>query len=63
MLYCPHCNGSMEIDDAFDTEFYGTSYYNSVYGTCSKCGRQYKWVEKYQYVGYEDVEEITKEDE
>lgn len=63
MVKCPHCNGFMEIDDVFDVDFFDSSYYNKTIGTCSECGRTYKWTEQYDYVGYDDVEEITEDDD
>lgn len=56
-LKCKYCDSAIEQDDAQDLDNYGEEIYEECYGHCSCCGKEYKWLRKYSFVGYTDLAE------
>lgn len=50
---CPACGGDIELDDIYDV----SDHDDYCIGTCLACGKQYQWIEQYQYVGTTDMKE------
>lgn len=61
-MKCPNCGNEIYVVDVLDSDCYDNSYYDSVEGTCSNCGKSWRWVEVFTFNHYEDIEEINEND-
>lgn len=62
-MNCPNCDTYISITDVVeDSGWDGTSHYDIVKGSCSKCGKTYQWVEVFTFDHIEDVQEITPDE-
>ena len=60
MNECPNCHANDSFNaECFDEEFFGNSYYTYVTGTCTCCGKTYRWTEVYKFSETIDIEEVT----
>ena len=60
MHRCPNCHAQGSIDAEYiDQDWSGDSYYDYCRGTCSCCGKTYKWTEVYRFSETIDIEEVT----
>ena len=56
-LLCPYCETELEVVIAGEAEF-PSDCYVPCRATCPDCGRTYKVLEVYAFVGYEELEEV-----
>lgn len=61
-MKCPNCGSMVFAVDTLDSEWYNGNYYDAVEGTCSDCGKSYRWTEVYTFERCEDIEEIKEND-
>ena len=59
-MKCPNCGNEVYAIDTFDSDCYGDSYCDSVEGTCSNCGKSWRWLEVYTFDHCEQIEEIKE---
>lgn len=56
---CPNCKTvDLYWDDAYDMEYDAEVIITKNYGTCPKCGKEFRWKEIYIWHSNEDLEEI-----
>ena len=55
---CPHCNVSLEEDDCTDIENEVSRLVKRLVGHCEDCGREFQWMEIFNYVEASDPVEI-----
>lgn len=60
-MKCPNCCEIIEAVKIIDHDWDGANYYYEVEGTCSKCGKSYRWTEVYQHTFDGNIEEITED--
>lgn len=57
VLLCPYCDDvELEITSSGEPEF-SSDCYIPLYATCPDCGRKFKALEVFTFVGYEELEE------
>lgn len=61
-MKCPNCGNEIYATNTFDSDCYGDSYCDYVEGTCSNCGKSWRWLEIFTFDHYEEVEEIKEND-
>lgn len=57
MPKCKYCNVELEFDNTIDRDIDIDIVYLYEVGHCPKCDRDYQWVDKYNFVKFEDLEE------
>ena len=59
---CPYCSEELEYEEKLDADCCAccdTDYYYETWLTfCPKCEREFKWDENYNFVGYDNFEEL-----
>ena len=55
---CPRCGEGLVQDECFNTVFDIEFIANYISGHCPTCEKEFQWVEVYNYVGVEDIEEV-----
>ena len=61
-MKCPNCGSYVRAIDTLDSEYSNGQYYDNVEGTCSDCGKSWRWIEVFTFDHYEDVEGIEIDD-
>ena len=57
MPECKYCNVELEFDDTVDQYSDADIVIFYEVGHCPKCGKDYKWKDKYKFSDFEDLEE------
>ena len=55
---CPYCGTDLVEDESLDTMVEPSVVYNALAGHCEDCGRNFQWVEKFEYLGFDGLEEV-----
>lgn len=58
MPECKICGTELEFDDTTDQYSDADIVIFYELGHCPKCGKDYKWKDKYNFSHYEDLEEV-----
>ena len=53
---CPHCKEELEYADFFFQECDGRDVWFSSKGYCNKCGKTYRWEDKFKFAGSFSIE-------
>ena len=61
-MKCPNCGNEIYAIDTCDSDCGDNSYYDLVEGTCSNCGKSWRWIEVFTFDHIEQVEEIKEDD-
>jgi len=61
-MKCPNCGNEIYAIDTCDSDCSGDSYFDCVEGTCSNCGKSWRWIEVFTFDHIEQVEEIKEDD-
>lgn len=61
-MKCPNCEHEIYAIDTLDSDCSGDSYFDYVEGTCSNCGKSWRWIEVFTFDHYENIEEINEND-
>lgn len=51
------CGGWIGATDSIDCGIDNDRAWERIVGFCEDCGKNYTWVDVYEYVGYEDLEQ------
>lgn len=57
-MRCPNCYEWISDAYTHEEEYYDLTYYSTMIGTCSKCGKKYKWTEVFTFDDIIEVEEM-----
>ena len=61
-MKCPNCDNEIyEIENCY-SDYGDNSYYDRMEGTCSNCGKSWRWIEVFTFDHIEQVEEIKEND-
>ena len=59
-MKCPICGNEIyEIENCYSDYGYN-SYYDHMEGTCSNCGKSWRWIEVFTFDHIEQIEEIKE---
>jgi endogenous inhibitor of DNA gyrase (YacG/DUF329 family) len=59
MPKCPYCSEELEYEEKLNAVCCDTDYYYETWLVfCPKCEREFKWDENYNFVGYDNFEEL-----
>lgn len=61
-MKCPNCGNRVYAFETVDSEWIDNEYYDTVEGTCSKCGKNWQWEEVYSFNRDYDIREIDSND-
>lgn len=61
-MKCPNCGNEIYESEIFYTDCCDNSYYDRMEGTCSNCGKSWRWIEVFTFDHIEEVEEIKEND-
>lgn len=61
-MKCPNCGNEVYAVDTLDSEWIDNEYYDTVEGTCPKCGKIWQWEEVYSFSRDYDIREIKQND-
>lgn len=63
-MKCPNCGETIHVVDLLESDFCDNHCLDSVEGTCSNCGKSWRWIEVFilTFDHCEDIEEIEIND-
>lgn len=56
---CPNCGVKLEQDEVYTTDLMGSYIDNCIVGHCPTCGKKFQWIEIYDYIGTDEIKEVT----
>lgn len=59
---CPYCGVDLIEDECYDLTCEGSYVLEYVVGHCDACEREFQWKNRYDYVSFEGLEELPKEE-
>ena len=56
---CPNCSEELMEDECYDTDFGSDYIRNFISGHCPECEKEFQWIEIYEFIEAEEIEEVT----